>query len=125
LAAVLVGSTGLAATPNSILETYSRAAGAGSAAYAASAARGRTPFTARHGKDWSCSTCHTSNPRGAGRHTVTGKTIAPLAPGANPERFSDERKVEKWFTRNCRDVLGRECTPAEKADIMAWLIGQG
>jgi hypothetical protein len=33
--------------------------------------------------------------------------------------------VEKWFTRNCRDVLGRECTPAEKADIMAWLIGQG
>ncbi|HEX7384701.1 MAG TPA: DUF1924 domain-containing protein, partial [Burkholderiaceae bacterium] len=27
----------------------------------------------------------------------------------------------KWFRRNCGDVLGRECTADEKADIVAWL----
>jgi len=120
----LIGSTALAATPGSILEGYTRAAGAGDAPFVASAARGRALFTDRHGAEWSCSSCHSANPRAAGQHTVTGKTIAPLAPSANAARFSDERKVEKWFTRNCRDVLGRACTPAEKADVLAWLLEQ-
>lgn len=122
--AALIGSTALAATPGSILEGYSRAAGAAGAPYVASPARGRALFTERHGKEWSCSSCHSVNPKATGQHTVTGKTIAPLAPSANAERFSDERKVEKWFTRNCRDVLGRVCTPAEKADVLAWLLQQ-
>jgi hypothetical protein len=30
--------------------------------------------------------------------------------------------VEKWFRRNCNDVLGRTCTPSEKADVMAYLL---
>lgn len=120
----LIGPTALAATPGSILQGYSRAAGAGGTPYVASAARGRALFTERHGKEWSCSSCHSANPKATGQHTVTGKTIAPLAPSANAERFSDERKVEKWFTRNCRDVLGRACTPAEKADVLAWLLEQ-
>ncbi len=42
---------------------------------------------------------------------------------ANAQRFSDSAKVEKWFRRNCNDVLGRECSAAEKADVMSWLIG--
>ena len=57
----------------------------------------------------------------AGRHAGTGKSIAALAPAFNPERFTDPAKVEKWFKRNCHDVLGRECSAAEKADVMAWL----
>jgi len=30
--------------------------------------------------------------------------------------------VEKWFKRNCKDVLARECTAQEKADFVAFLI---
>ena len=53
---------------------------------------------------------------------VTGKAIAPLAPGASPARFTDPAKVEKSFTRNCNDVLKRTCTPAEKGDVLAYLM---
>jgi signal transduction histidine kinase len=42
-----------------------------------------------------------------GRHAITGKAISPLSPVANPERFRDAAKVEKWFKRNCSDTLGR------------------
>lgn len=31
-------------------------------------------------------------------------------------------KADKWFRRNCKDVLSRECTAAEKADVLAWLV---
>lgn len=86
------------------------------------AARGQRFFTTTHGGDWSCASCHTTNPRQNGRHQVTGKTILPMAPAANPERFTRADKVEKWFKRNCRDVLSRECTAQEKGDVMAWLM---
>jgi hypothetical protein len=52
----------------------------------------------------------------------TGKSIAPLAPAVNPERFADAATAEKWFRRNCNDVVGRECTPQEKGDVLTWLI---
>jgi hypothetical protein len=57
-----------------------------------------------------------------GKHASTGKAIAALAPTANGERFTDSAKTEKWFRRNCNDVVGRECTAAEKADTLAWLL---
>lgn len=91
-----------------------------------SAERGRALFTTEHphGSDpaMACTTCHTSDPRGAGEHRRTGKRIKPLAPSANPERLSNAYKVEKWFTRNCQDVLQRQCTALEKGDVMTWLI---
>ncbi|MCC2636337.1 MAG: hypothetical protein K0Q68_56 [Moraxellaceae bacterium] len=87
-----------------------------------SAQRGQRLFSTTHGQEWSCSSCHTTNPRQNGRHAVTGKTIAPLAPSANPERFTRPEKVEKWFRRNCRDVFARECTAQEKGDVMAYLL---
>jgi hypothetical protein len=31
-------------------------------------------------------------------------------------------KVDKWFRRNCNDVLERECSAAEKADVLAYVI---
>jgi mono/diheme cytochrome c family protein len=105
-------------TPAALLEGWRAQAGAGAAF---SAARGRQLFE-RTGREWSCATCHTSDPRAAGRHKVTGKPIQPLAPSANPQRFSDQAKVEKWFRRNCRDVLERECTAAEKGDLLSWLL---
>ncbi len=88
---------------------------------AADAARGRQFFTSTHGHEWSCARCHTDRPTQPGRHANTGKTIQPLAPAANPVRFTDAAKTEKWFRRNCNDVLGRECTADEKADVRAWL----
>lgn len=87
-----------------------------------SAARGARFFQATHGREWSCSTCHTATPSAAGRHARTGKPIAPLAPGANPDRFQDAATTEKWFRRNCNDVLGRECSPQEKGDVLTWLL---
>jgi mono/diheme cytochrome c family protein len=87
-----------------------------------SAQRGETFYRARHGGDWSCSTCHTDNPAAAGSHAVTNKVVKPLAPAANPERFSNPDKIEKWFKRNCNDVLKRVCTPQEKGDLLVWLL---
>jgi uncharacterized membrane protein len=89
---------------------------------AAQAARGQEFFTAKHGKDWSCSTCHTTKPTVEGKHATTGKVIAPMAPAFNAQRFTDAAKTEKWFRRNCNDVLGRECTAGEKADFLSWLL---
>lgn len=110
--------TGWAAAPADLLAGYRVAAGHAAAA----PERGRQLFTATHGREWSCASCHGATPTQPGRHAGTGKTIAALAPAFNPERFSDPAKVEKWFRRNCNDVMGRECTPAEKADVLAWLM---
>jgi hypothetical protein len=72
--------------------------------------------------EWSCASCHTQNPLSVGKHAKTGKDIAPLAPAANAERLTSPDKVEKWFKRNCNDVLGRTCTPQEKGDVLAFLL---
>jgi cytochrome c peroxidase len=106
-----------AVTPTDLLRQWRIEAGAAPF----SAARGRQLFESRV-TDWSCSTCHTADPRTGGRHTVTGKAIEPLAPAANPARFTDEAKVAKWMRRNCKDVLQRECTPLEKGDLLTWLL---
>lgn len=108
----------LAATPAELLAGYSAQAGA-----AASPPRGESFFQGSHGREWSCASCHGSSPVQPGRHAATGKTIGALAPAANAQRFADAAKAEKWFRRNCNDVLGRECTAAEKADVLAWLMG--
>ena len=104
-------------TPQAILQGYSSQAGG-----PAVPQRGRDLFTSTHGKEWSCSTCHGAVPVQPGKHAATGKPIAPLAPAFDARRFSDSAKVEKWFGRNCNDVLGRPCSATEKADVLAWLI---
>jgi hypothetical protein len=87
-----------------------------------SVTRGEQFFKSTHGNDWSCSTCHTDNPADVGKHARTGKAIQPLAPAANAERFTDQAKVDKWFKRNCNDVLNRACTPLEKGDVLTYLM---
>lgn len=119
LAAATVAATAAhAASPTDLLATYTAQAGA-----PASPARGQQFFTTRHGHEWSCASCHGVAPTGPGRHAATGKAIGPLAPAANPVRFTDAAKADKWFRRNCNDVVGRPCTAAEKADVLSWLIG--
>jgi mono/diheme cytochrome c family protein len=86
------------------------------------AGRGEQFFKSRHDGDWSCSTCHTENPAAPGKHVVTKKDIEPLAPSANPARFTNAAKVEKWFKRNCKDVLKRECAAQEKGDVLTYLL---
>ncbi len=116
LTAILLGHAAWAATPQELLNTYETAAGK------ASSARGELFFNTKHGQEWSCSTCHSSLPTKPTRHVVTGNEIAPLAPSANAKRFTDIANTEKWFRRNCKDVLTRECTVQEKADVIAWML---
>jgi hypothetical protein len=121
-ALLLVTGTAAAQVPADYLQTLDTAARAGAAGFwGFSASRGAAWFNTRHGTDWSCATCHTESPLASGRHATTGRSIAPLAPATNPERLTDAAKIEKWFKRNCTDVLGRACTPAEKGDVLAYL----
>ncbi len=114
----------LAETPQQIRAAYASEAAATQPGFSAAAQRGerlfRQQFTVT-AKMPSCTSCHTANPLQAGEHVVTGKTIRPLAVAANGERFTDPAKVEKWFGRNCKEVVGRACTPAEKADFVAYM----
>src|SRR5512139_2831976 len=126
-AALLVALAGLAQaahaeTPNEILASIRQEAASTPGFQGFSAARGERLFNSRHGNDWSCSSCHTENPAATGKHAKTGKAIEPLAPAANAERFTNPKKVEKWFKRNCNDVLNRACTAQEKGDALTYLL---
>jgi hypothetical protein len=76
---------------------------------------------AKSGKTRSCTTCHGTDLAQPGKHIRTGKHIEPMAPSVNNKRFTDEKKLKKWFKRNCKWTMGRECTTEEQADILAWL----
>lgn len=86
------------------------------------AGRGRDLFTRRQGSEWSCASCHGNPPTARGRHAGTGKTLDPLAPAFNARAFTDTARTDKWFRRNCNDVLKRECSAGEKADVLAYLL---
>jgi len=127
LGAVLLAVAGeaWADTPAALAGRYGAEAASAQPKYALSADAGRDLFLRRFNvsADFpSCSTCHTDNPAARGKHATTGKRIGPLAPAANPERFTDAAHVEKWFRRKCTEVVGRECTAAEKADFIAFLL---
>ena len=117
VAALLAATGAQAETPRDFLTRFEKEAGS-----AASAERGARFFNTKQGGEWSCASCHTERPTLAGRHARTDKAIAPLAPAANAERFTDAAKVDKWFRRNCNDTLNRLCSAQEKADVMAWLL---
>lgn len=120
-AAAVAGMTGPAqagdTTPDAQLAYWQSQAGV-----ASNADRGRQFFTSKHGAEWSCASCHGVQPTGKGSHASTGKVIDPMAPAFNPGRFTLTAKVDRWFRRNCKDVLGRECAAGEKADVLAYLM---
>lgn len=120
-----LGSPARAETPQELLRHYEEAARKNDPAFKANAARGESFYrkeqpAAAKANATACAGCHSPDPRQTGR-TRANKQIEALAPAANPARFTDRAKAEKWFGRNCGDGLGRDCTAAEKADFIAWL----
>jgi len=112
----------LAETPNEMLASIQKEALGIPGFSGFSTTRGESFFKTKHGNEWSCASCHTDNPAAPGKHAKTGKVIDPLAPSANTERFTSPKKMEKWFKRNCNDVLNRVCTPQEKGDVLTYLL---
>ena len=128
LAALLLPLASSAASRDELLAQYALSARAASPAFSGfSAARGEklhvTKFAGGKVKTPACTSCHADSPRSVGR-TPAGKSIEALAVSLNPARYTDPAKVEKWFKRNCQDVLGRECTPLEKGDWLSYMISQ-
>ena len=124
LGLLLISIAAHAETPQQIRQIYATEAAAQQAGFTPSAKRGETLYRQRfalNDKMPACTSCHTDSSLNAGQHAVTGKAIKPLAFAANAERFADPAKVEKWFGRNCKEVVGRACTPAEKADFVAYM----
>jgi len=124
---VFAAPVAFAAPPADLLSEYAAQARRADPAFTGfSGERGAELYqrsvTTPGGRASGCSSCHSSDPRRPGRHARTGKEIAPLAPAAAPGRLTDLAKAEKWFGRNCRDVLARECTPQEKGDFVRFLI---
>jgi cytochrome c peroxidase len=127
LTVLFSGVSAHAATPSEIQRSYSPQARQENPQFKDfSASRGEQFYHAKRthssGKAMSCASCHTDNPKSTGTHERTRKEIKPLAPAANAERFTDPAKVEKWFKRNCSDVLERACTAQEKGDFIAYLM---
>lgn len=81
-------------------------------------------FPAKDGKSRQCNTCHNKDHTKAGKHFKSGKKIEPMAPSANKKRFTKLKKINKWFKRNCKWTLGRECTNQEKGDLLKYLSQQ-
>ena len=122
LVAGLWTQSAFAETPVEVLATFKAEAAGMPGFQEFSATRGEKFFKTKHNHNLSCSTCHTDNPAAQGKHSETDKIIKPLAPAANEERFTDMKKVAKWFKRNCNDVLDRECTAQEKGDVITYLL---
>ena len=124
LCLLLASFTSHAETPQQIRQIYAAEASAQQAGFTPAAKRGEALFRQRfsnNDKMPTCTSCHTDSPLNAGQHAITGKSVKPLAVSANAERFSDSAKVEKWFGRNCKEVVGRACTPAEKSDFVTYM----
>lgn len=115
-----------AATPEDALKDYAATARKENPAFNEfSAQRGEALYHAErthsNGGKVSCSTCHTGNPKNPGQ-TRAHKRIEPMATSANPQRLTDPAKIEKWFSRNCQDVLERACSAQEKGDFITYLL---
>jgi hypothetical protein len=121
LAACLSGTPAAADVVSDLLKQYEKL-GAQQFAAARAESMWTQPFAdAKTGQKRRCSTCHSEDLRRTGKHAVTGKSIEPLAPSANPKRLTDPEHIEKWFSRNCKWTLGRECTPQEKGDFLVMI----
>ena len=123
-----IASTAWAETPAGLIDGYAREAMRTAPGFVPSAERGKAFFE----RDWGvsrkmprCESCHGNDLTQYGKHVITGKRIKPMSPQVNPERFTSSSKVEKWFGRNCKDVVGRKCTAAEKADLIKFFSNSG
>ena len=83
---------------------------------------GQELWNSKFYKQRQCSNCHQKNLSLSGQHLKTKKVIKPMAYSANPERYKNKKKTEKWFKRNCKWTWGRECTASEKDHILQFLL---
>jgi hypothetical protein len=110
------------------LAQYASAAKAANPAFSGfSADRGKTlhtqAFAGGKPDTPACTTCHGKDIHAPGRN-LTGKAIEPVAVSSVPSRYTDPAKVEKWFKRNCTEVMGRECSALEKGDWLSFVVSQ-
>lgn len=127
-AAILFAAASQAGVREDQLAQYASAAKSANPTFAGfSAERGSNlhtqAFTGGKPDTPACTSCHGKDTRGTGK-TPTGKTIDAMAASVTPARYTDPAKVEKWFKRNCTEVLGRVCTPQEKGDWLTFMLGQ-
>lgn len=128
LTAILLSSPATAGPHEDLLAGYASAAAAANPTFGGlDAARGKAlhegRFTGGKPDTPSCTSCHALDTRTSGQ-TPTGKSIDPVAVSVSPQRYTDPAKVEKWFKRNCNEVLGRECSPQEKGDWLSYMMSQ-
>ncbi len=126
LSAVLFAGSVYAASPNAAMNAHLDGLRKEAGVSSFSAEEGRKLYNMKRThsqkkEERSCTTCHTANPAATGK-TTAGKAIEPISPAANQQRFTDPKKVEKWFKRNCEWVLERECTPKEKGDFITYMM---
>ena len=126
--AILFSSASQAGVREDQLTQYASAAKAANPGFAGfSAERGKTlhtqVFAGGKPDTPACTTCHGKDTRATGK-TPAGKSIDAMAASVTPARYTDPAKVEKWFKRNCTEVLGRVCTPQEKGDWLTFMLGQ-
>jgi len=119
---------------NKLLETYAQQASVELKDHQGRGVVSDKPFTAEVGRkffltrrtwqshDYTCSGCHTLDPKKKGWHIVSHKVIKPLAPSVNPERFTDFEKVEANIKAHCMDLYERDCTAYEKGNFIAYLM---
>lgn len=143
-----LGGVANAASPEDFLKLYAEQAKIADPGFAGfSAERGRAFYTKQHPVEdngmLSCASCHHPDPlkateahkdqipcrachilfsRAPDSHRPTRREIPPFAPAGDPNRFTNEWKVEYWFDYNCKLLLKRACTPQEKGDLITWLL---
>lgn len=111
-----------------LLAVYATAAKSSAPSFSGfSATRGQTlhskAFAGGKADTPACTSCHGKSPHDTGS-SLTGKSIEAMAASVTPSRYTDPAKVEKWFRRNCNEVLGRECSAQEKGDWLTYMISQ-
>jgi hypothetical protein len=127
-ATILLSGASQAGVREDQLSQYASAAKAQTPGFSGfSAERGKTlhtqNFTGGKPDTPACTSCHGKDTRSAGR-APSGKAIDAMALSISPTRYTDPAKVEKWFKRNCTEVLGRVCTEQEKGDWLTFMLGQ-
>ena len=115
---------------DAVLAEYAAQAKKGDPTFTAfSAQRGETLFRAQWAgaadpRATSCTSCHTNDPKQPGQNAKTGRPINPVAVSINSKRFTDISETEKQFGRDCKTVIGRDCTATEKGDYITFMAGQ-
>jgi cytochrome c peroxidase len=130
-----VQAEGISATQMEVMKSLTAKYADKAKAEAAKSKAKVEPFSAEAGRqlylktrNWegeeapSCSACHTQDPKQQGTHASTKKPIKPLAPVANPERFTDAAKVEKNFAKHCQEIYTRDCDAAEKGNFLTYMM---